>query len=59
VLVTPMGYSHLKHEQHSVIINFITGNDVFTVLPTIAMENHCIMYVYQGCLTYCWEEITL
>jgi len=29
-----LGYPHLKEEQRSVIINFVTGNDVFTVMPT-------------------------
>jgi len=29
-----MGYPQLKDEQHSVIINFIAGNDAFAVLPT-------------------------
>ena len=29
-----LGYPHLKEEQRSVIINFVTGNDVFAVMPT-------------------------
>jgi len=33
-MAASLGYPHLKEEQRSVIINFVTGNDVFAVMPT-------------------------
>lgn len=36
-----LGYCSLKKEQEDVILNFITGNDVFAVLPTELGKSLC------------------
>ena len=41
-----LGYAKLKEEQHSVIINFVSGNDVFAVIPTGYEKTLCYAYVF-------------
>ena len=40
-----LGYAKLKEEQRSVIINFVSGNDVFAVMPTGYGKTVCYVII--------------
>ena len=51
-VVASLGYSNLKKEQHAVITNFVSGNDVFGILPTGYGKTLC-----YACLPGIFDEI--
>ena len=51
VIPQQLGYSLLKKEQLDIIVRFLNGSDVFTVLPTEfgeALCCACIPFVFNG-----------
>ena len=47
-----LGYSTLKEKQKDVILNFLSGNDVFAVLPTGYSKSLC-----YTCLPMAFDNI--
>ena len=55
--VSALGYRELKKEQEEIILRFISGNDVFGVLPTgfgKSLCYTCLSGIFDG--NTCFEE---
>ena len=52
-VATELGYSRLKEMQLRVIVQFISGRDVFAVLPTGYCKSLC-----YGCLPGVFDKLT-
>ena len=53
-----LGYDNLKDEQKSVITKFVSGSDVFAILPTGFGKVFVTLVralVFLECLIVCWE----
>jgi len=51
--VQKLGYTHLKPEQLNIIMGFLRGRDVFTILPTGFGKMLCF-----ACLPLAFDELT-
>ena len=56
VIASLLGYSTLREHQIRVMSSFVTGSNVFGVLPTEGMGRVCatLYYQWRTCCTVCY-----